>query len=149
MDDQPLLTFKSKIEGKNADVAIYVDRVEWKKRRGSEVIPVRAISSVTIEKSSFTMQQVKVICSGNTIEFRVNRAEAEQIRNVLTQVVLGNHPAQQTVAPAPPPSPPTPTDDLVKLAELHRDGTLTDDEFATAKARLLGVGDVPPPPPVV
>jgi hypothetical protein len=51
------------------------------------------------------------------------------------------------------------TDDLQKLAGLHRDGQLTDGEFASAKARLLGTGaagatpiaapvvlNAPPPP---
>ena len=42
-------------------------------------------------------------------------------------------PAQE--APAAAPSMP---DQLKQLAALHEQGTLTDDEFATAKARLLG-----------
>src|SRR6267142_941046 len=42
-------------------------------------------------------------------------------------------PAQD--APAAAPSMP---DQLNQLAALHEQGTLTDDEFATAKARLLG-----------
>jgi hypothetical protein len=46
-------------------------------------------------------------------------------------------------APAPPPAPAAPeADDLVtqlqRLGDLHAAGTLTDDEFAAAKARLLG-----------
>jgi len=31
------------------------------------------------------------------------------------------------------------TDDLARLADLHRSGALTDDEFAQAKARVLAV----------
>jgi len=36
------------------------------------------------------------------------------------------------------------TDELNKLAALHRDGQLSDEEFAAAKARLLA-GEAPPP----
>ena len=50
---------------------------------------------------------------------------------------------QQPAEPAapPPPAPPA-ADDLIgqlqRLGDLHTAGTLTDDEFAAAKARLLG-----------
>ncbi len=40
------------------------------------------------------------------------------------------------------------TDELRKLAELHRDGQLTDEEFAAAKTRLLGSEAPPPASPV-
>jgi hypothetical protein len=137
---EPLLRFKSKIEGKNADVAIYVDRIEWSKETlsagkalaagatlglsllktgtggrnmGTEMIPVKAVSSVTTKRDGLTVTRVTVIASGNTIDFRVPHAEAEGIKGVLTQLILGNHPAQQTAAspavstPAPPPMRPS------------------------------------------
>ena len=37
---------------------------------------------------------------------------------------------------APPPA--DPADEIEHLAQLHASGALTDDEFATAKARVLG-----------
>ncbi|MCX6505440.1 MAG: SHOCT domain-containing protein [Actinobacteria bacterium] len=43
-------------------------------------------------------------------------------------------------APAPAPAPASDgdvTDELTKLASLHSDGVLTDEEFAAAKAKLL------------
>jgi Short C-terminal domain len=49
----------------------------------------------------------------------------------------------QEVPPAPPPPAPTSgdieTDELQRLADLHDAGTLTDDEFAAAKAKVLGI----------
>ena len=36
------------------------------------------------------------------------------------------------------PAPADPVDELKKLAELHASGALTDEEFATAKAKILG-----------
>jgi len=61
-----------------------------------------------------------------------------------------NEQAQQAYAatqpaPAPPPQPAAaaPADDttaeLERLAQLHQSGALTDDEFAAAKSKLLGI----------
>lgn len=49
--------------------------------------------------------------------------------------------AQPVAAPAPAPAVPAGTDltaELTKLGDLHSSGLLTDEEFAAAKARLLG-----------
>ena len=42
MDSEPLMTFKSHVDGKNADVAIYVDRIELSLIHISE--PTRLLS---------------------------------------------------------------------------------------------------------
>lgn len=47
-------------------------------------------------------------------------------------------------AAAPPPAAPAPTSDdsvaqLQKLADLHKQGILTDEEFTAAKAKTLGI----------
>jgi hypothetical protein len=52
--------------------------------------------------------------------------------------------AQQAAAAAPPPAPAAaPEDDataqLQNLAALHTQGVLTDEEFAAAKAKILGI----------
>jgi hypothetical protein len=39
---------------------------------------------------------------------------------------------------APAPAPASDTDQLQQLAQLHASGALTDEEFATAKAKILG-----------
>jgi hypothetical protein len=46
--------------------------------------------------------------------------------------------AQPALEPAPTPAPSSIADELAKLAKLRDDGVLTDAEFASAKARLLG-----------
>jgi len=56
--------------------------------------------------------------------------------------------AQEAQAPPPPPPAPAPaaapaadvdvTDQLTKLADMKSQGLLTDEEFAAAKAKLLG-----------
>lgn len=49
-------------------------------------------------------------------------------------------PSQEPAAPAPPhqAAQVDPYEELKKLAELHDQGILTDDEFAAAKAKILG-----------
>lgn len=173
MNGTALMAFKSHINGKNADVSVYPDRVEWiqeggvskgkaalgvmtgglslaatgikSKQQGSEVIPVKAISSVTTEKDGFRFTKVRVVCSGNTIDFRVGHGEAPGIKGLLTRLMLGSHPAQaQAAAPmAPPPAAPTgPTmmEQLKQLGELRDVGVLDDAEFQAQKAKILAGG---------
>ena len=51
--------------------------------------------------------------------------------------------AQQYAQQAPPPAAAAPVDDanaqLQNLAQLHAQGVLTDEEFAAAKAKILGI----------
>ena len=46
-------------------------------------------------------------------------------------------PAQEQ-APAYAPPPADPADEIEHLAQLHQSGALTDEEFAAAKAKILG-----------
>jgi Short C-terminal domain len=50
---------------------------------------------------------------------------------------------EQDVPPAPPPPAPTAAeseaDEIQNLVELHASGALTDEEFAAAKAKALGI----------
>jgi len=50
--------------------------------------------------------------------------------------------AQQAAAAAPPAAPPAQDDplaEITKLAQMHAAGILTDEEFAAAKAKALGI----------
>ena len=180
METNSLYNFKSHIGGKNADVNIFADRIEWslegglskakalgaiatggislaatgirKKGANSEMIPVKSLTSVTVERDGLRFWKVTVTASGNAIDFRCDRSEAEQAKSVLTQLMIGTHSAQlksiMPVETAPIPSQPiftsVPTatpgiaEELKKLAELRDAGILTDEEFASQKAKLLG-----------
>lgn len=130
MESQPILQFKSHIKGVNADVWIYPDRIEWsqkgrmtatrmvgagmtlgamnarKKNAGTEIIPLKSVSSVTTKKDGIAFTLVSVITSGNTIDFRVSHDRAQEIRDAITALLLGNHPAQQQqLAGVVPPAP--------------------------------------------
>ena len=55
----------------------------------------------------------------------------------------GQAPAQYAQAPVQQPqyapAPPSQTDELEHLAQLHSSGILTDEEFTSAKAKVLGI----------
>ena len=115
-DSGALMAFKSHIDGKNADVAIYPDRVEWKMARGvsggkitagvltgglsmlatgvrsgkagSQMIPMKTITGVTTKRDGMINTIVTVTSSSASIGFRVSHKEAEQIRQLLSQLIL-------------------------------------------------------------
>ncbi|PZF55283.1 hypothetical protein DEJ23_12375 [Curtobacterium sp. MCSS17_008] len=177
-DPDLLYSFTSHIAGKNAKVTIYRDRIEWDRPRGvsgakvtagimtggmsflatgfkggkagSEMIPVKNISSVATKRDGMLNTIVSVITSGNSIDFRVSHAEAKQVREILNSLMLGDDAARAyAVASDPVAAAPSPASAetvaapedipaaLQQLAVLHQSGILTDDEFATKKAELL------------
>ena len=99
-----LMEFTSHIAGKNAKVAIHPDRIEWEQqgrltmtrmvtgaalvghgRKGgsTEMIPVKAITSVTTKKDGLRNYAVSIIAPGNSIDMRVSKDEAERIKSTL------------------------------------------------------------------
>jgi len=146
---EPLMEFMSHIEGRNAKVAIYDDRIEWGRqrvtmtgtRRDTNMVPVRQIQGVTTHRAGMLYTVVKVATSADVIEMRVARAQADQIKAILTRLMLGwGAPAATGPSAAAPPAP-TPmlvADELAKLVQLRDAGALTNEEFAAQKARLLG-----------
>lgn len=103
-----LMEFTSHIRGKNARVAIYPDRVEWdqqgkltatrvltgaalvvgRKGGGTEMLPMKAITSVTTRKDGLRHHVVQLIAPGNTVEMRVSKDEAEQIKRTIQGLIL-------------------------------------------------------------
>lgn len=114
--DGALLKFKSHINGKNADVAIFPDRIEWLMARGvsgakvtagvltaglsmlatgvkngkagTEMIPMKSITGVSTKRDGMINTVVTVTSSSSAIGFRVSHKEAEQMRQLLNQLIL-------------------------------------------------------------
>ena len=68
---------------------------------------------------------------------------ADQQQAAMQQQAAAQQAAAAQAAQAPPPPPPPPAGDdmiasLERLGALHSQGVLTDEEFAAAKAKLLG-----------
>lgn len=116
METEVLYDFESHVSGKNARVRFYRDRIEWELKRGvsaakltagvltaglslaatgakngkagTEMIPMKSISSVTTKRDGFRNTLVSVITSGNTIDFRVSHAEAKQVVDLVNRSIL-------------------------------------------------------------
>lgn len=170
MTDTPIHQFTSHISGKNAKVSIYSDRVEWEIARGvsgakvtagimtaglsmlatgvkngkagTEMIPVKSISSVTTSRDGMMNSKVSVITSGNTVDFRVSHAEAAIVKDTLIRLIRGeSQPTPQPAAAAPTAPVAAPAVDvaaqLQQLASLRDAGVLTEEEFTAKKTELL------------
>ena len=136
--ETPLFEITSHIDGKNAKVRVYADRVEWEKaghvsgakmtaalmtgglslaatgtrsRRGAgmELIPMRSITSVTQRRDTALNDVVSVITAGNTIDMRCSKAEAGKLRSLILDGIAGRlTPVPDVPTPAAPSSPPPP-----------------------------------------
>src|SRR5262245_43659532 len=75
---------------------------------------------------------------------RVSRRQANRwAREDQSTYAQQGYAQQPNAAAAPPPAPPASPendmlDQLTRLGQLHDSGVLTDDEFATQKAKILG-----------
>lgn len=134
-------------EGRNALVTLYPDRIERVKAKAfgslsrahqdTEVIPIKAISSVQAKKEGFRAN-VTVFASGNTVEFRIAHQEAQQFKNALLQLILAGPPTPSASSP-PPNATVDIADQIRKLGELRDQGLLTNEEFEAKKKQLLGL----------
>ena len=77
--------------------------------------------------------------TASAVSGRVQRRQAERFADRDAQIVADREQAyqQQFTAPASAP-PPDPVERLRELAALKAEGVLTEEEFATQKARILG-----------
>ena len=170
-NDPLLLEVESHVSGKNAWVRVYNDRIEWSKDKsvsgakmtaavltlgasalvtggvksnkgaGSEVIYMDSVTSVATKRDGMIKEIVSVICSGNTIDFRVSKSEAQKLKDTILSAksksknptqhvtnVIHSQPTEQSVG-----------DKVKQLAELHAQGILSDEEYSAAKAKALGL----------
>ncbi|MCB1014849.1 MAG: SHOCT domain-containing protein [Acidimicrobiales bacterium] len=89
--------------------------------------------------------------TATAVSGRVQRRQAEKYATRDANIYAQREQAyEQQAAPqqAPPPPPPapapapaaeSPTDEIARLAQLKQQGLLTDEEFAAAKAKVLGI----------
>ena len=91
--NSPISEFTSHIDGRNATVSIYPDRIEWRKKsllgRGdTNMIPVGQVQGVTTKRSGLLYTLVQVKAGSGTIGFRVPRADAEPIGATITDLII-------------------------------------------------------------
>ena len=139
--------------GRNSIVTLFPDRIERTKPTSRmsltgmlaggpedvEVIPMKSISSVQARRGAW-YHDVTVFASGNTIVFSVDAADAEKLRGLIMDQVLGGsgHAAAPAAAAPAAPSGDALIEQIRKLGELRDAGILTPEEFESKKADLLG-----------
>jgi len=80
--------------------------------------------------------------TATAVSGRVQRRQAARYDQQDQAEAYQQQQAAQQYAPPPPPAAPAEPDanaQLQNLAELHSQGVLTDEEFAAAKAKILGI----------
>jgi hypothetical protein len=114
------------------------------RKQGTEVIPIKAVTSVTTRRDGLINTIVSIATAAGVINMRVHHDEAERAKKILADLVL--QPSQQTVnvqfhAPQGTPLAAAPAMDvgaqLAQLGQLRDAGVLTEDEFNAKKAELL------------
>lgn len=151
--NRPIYEFMSHIEGKNAKVQIWSDRIEWERKavssrkvaagamtlgltllasgirgKDTDLVPMKSVTSVTSKKGAGFNTVVRVNTAGGAVEFRVAHKEAEAARKVINELILTrDQPVIQVVIPAPvaeASAPATSTPDIT--AQLIQLGQLRD-----------------------
>ena len=165
MANRPLYEFTSHIEGKNAKVQIWPDRIEWERKaisggkvaaglmtlgtstlftglrgKDTDMIPIKKVSSVTTHKGIGFNTVVRIHTAGGAVEFRVSHKEAEQTRTLVNRLMLEDGVTTVQVQQAPAQAPVPGLDvasEIARFADLRDRGILTDAEFAAKKTQLL------------
>ncbi|MFE4950159.1 DUF2510 domain-containing protein [Leifsonia sp. NPDC056665] len=114
-DDVPLYEIVSHIDGKNAKVKLWPDRIEWERGRGVsggkitagvltgglsllatgvkggkdayEMLPINQVTSVSNRKDGMLYHLVEVQTAGGTVGFRVNRDDAAAFRQAILNLM--------------------------------------------------------------
>ena len=94
---EALLEFGSHIEGHNARVAVYRDRIEWTRssalgswaRKDTQMIPLRSIHGVSTHRAGLGYTTVEVHGTASVTKMRTTKAMAEQVKATLLDLLNG------------------------------------------------------------
>ena len=100
----------------------------------SRVIPWSQVTSLQLSKGMM-LSHIQITLAGSYENFLVKYNDAQEFLGVAQAELERSRQVASDARSAPTGA--TSADELVKLAELHRQGILTDDEFTQAKAKLL------------
>jgi len=99
----------------------------------SKTIALDKVSSIS-EKTGWALGSIRISTSNDEIE--VEKVATDEAKAVVS---AARRALEQVSAPSSAPESSGSLDDLQKLADLHAAGVLTDEEFAAAKAKALGL----------
>jgi hypothetical protein len=131
-------------EGKNGKVEIFDDRIvrTRKKTMGKDdvqTIPIAAVTGVSHDRKTLGTDEVKLTVGSVSYEWKVKNAEAmvaELQSKMFAESASGG--SDTTPADAGRSQSGDKVASLERLASLHASGALSDDEYASMKAEVLG-----------
>ena len=111
----PTLSIKSKIAGKNADVHVYPDRIEYGKsglsggkmalgvatggfsflgtgfnnKKSATVLPIKAINLITAKRDGLVNTVVTFHTSGGSIEVKCSHSDAKELQQTVQRFMMG------------------------------------------------------------
>jgi hypothetical protein len=166
--ERAIRIFQSVVDGEQAEVRVYADRLEWEQRvlrlarRNPHIeatwlmrqppctevetlrVPVAAMTSVTVWAACSTFTAISVDAAPAPIEFRVSHSDAVEIADLLTGLVLGAAMPLQADAPNGVVALPAQVrgtgiaDQIRTLGALYAAGILSAEEFFVEREALMG-----------
>jgi hypothetical protein len=100
----------------------------------SRVIPLSQVTSLQVAKGMM-LSHIQVTLAGSYENFLVKYNEAQDYLRTAQDELEKSRQANKSMQPTAGPT--SQAEELAKLADLHRQGILTDTEFTQAKSRLL------------
>jgi Short C-terminal domain len=87
------------------------------------------------------MRTAAIVGTASVVSGSVQHHQQQKYANQEAEAQQQAYEQQAAAAPPPPPaaSGGSDLDELTKLAQLHEQGILTDEEFAAKKAQILGI----------
>ena len=99
--------------------------------KDSHSVPLSGVTSIDLHKNLMSAH-VQVTAAGNIARYLVKYKDAEPFVKTAHDVLASAHAAVPAASNSV-----SPADEIAKLAALHAQGLLTDDEFVTAKTKVL------------
>jgi hypothetical protein len=85
------------------------------------------------------MRTAAIVGTASVVGGSVSRHQQQKYAAQDAQAAAATGPPQEYAPPPPPPAADDTATELTKLAQLHSQGILTDEEFSAKKAQILGI----------
>lgn len=88
LPDGALMAFKSHIEGRNATVTVWPDRIEWTRHRmlgrdDTSTILTRSVTGIKTHKGGLQYTTVSIQSGASSVAMKVTKAQAAELRRIV------------------------------------------------------------------
>lgn len=89
--DGALMAFKSHVEGRNARVTVWPDRIEWTRHRmlgrdDTNTILTRSVTGIKTHKGGLQYTTVSIQSGASSVAMKVTKAQAAELRRIVRGV---------------------------------------------------------------